>query len=142
MRQSKAETIEKYRDTFLEGKSDAFIQKFNEKDELKQYISIMNWKSRNKMKNDIDTAEKNSHVEIINLLKEANKRIKNLDDLSTKDSMKIQIAIDNLKSTIDNFNRIKLQKKLQSLVSLKEANEKAVQDLNKQIVELKSQLEN
>lgn len=41
---SKQETINKYREEFLKGRSEAFIVKFNEKDETRQYQSIMTWR--------------------------------------------------------------------------------------------------
>lgn len=141
MRLTKAETVAKYRDQFLAGKSEEAIRKFDEKGLEKQYISIANW--RRNQPNLSETTKnlvKASVAEVAALVKLANKKLKNLEELSPKDTQKLHNAIDELKGNIHNFEQIKNQRELASLISMKEETQKAAQELDRKIEELKQRI--
>lgn len=46
MRKTRQETVNEFKDAFLEGRSDAFKAKFESRDLSHQYINIMSWRRR------------------------------------------------------------------------------------------------
>lgn len=99
---TRKETIEKYIDTFLKGRSQAAIDKFKEKEEALQYASIMQWRRR--MKKAENTPK--STREILDTLHKADIMIANAPDISAEDTQEIKHLLDKLNVTLtDSFNR-------------------------------------
>ncbi len=108
----KEETIEKYLDDFLAGKSDQERIEFLEKDLSRRYAAIMAWKRRREIKE----ATKLSGVDdILLLLGQAKRAIENAKTLTDTDLCKIDDAKDAISITIDKYRQIKTQKEIEIL---------------------------
>lgn len=141
MRKSRSETIAELRDVFLQGKSQDYINKFNEKNEDQQYAAIAHWKRSAK---NLGEATKNlaqvTASTVISHLKDVKKKIERMSTLSPKEAAKLQETLDSLKDSIDNFARIKDQQLLEALKTKKVALAKENEDLDRQIQELQNKL--
>lgn len=141
MRRTKSETIAEYRDEFLSGKSEKYINKFNEKTEQQQYIAIANWKRQMKALGEATTdLAKTTMTTVVSNLRNAHKNLVKLTELSPKQAAKVQSLLDNVKDAIDNFDLIKKQQLLASLEKEKEDLARRNENLDKQISDLKEQL--
>lgn len=141
MRLKKNETIAKFRDEFLAEKSDDYKSKFDQKNQEQQYIAIMNWKRKAKaLSNATGDLAKVTMANVIAHLKNAHKSLANLTELSPNQAIKVQALLDNVKDTIDNFDRIKKQQLLATLQKKKESLVKEGDDLNRQIEALQNEL--
>lgn len=107
----KQETVDKYKEQFLEGRSEEARARFLSKDIDKQYISIMGWRRRNKMKKEKDTP---SASNIILELRSVRKNIVNVD-LTPKDAERILREIDALKGSVENYEKLVAEKELHRL---------------------------
>lgn len=141
MRRSKSETIAEYRDKFLSGKSEDYVNKFNQKNENQQYIAIANWKRQAKALGEAtgDLA-KVTMANVVTSLKEAQKHLVKMTELSPKQAAKVQSLLDSVRTTIDNFDIIKKQQLLAALQKEKEELAKKNNYLENQIEQLKQQL--
>ena len=141
MKRSKSETVAENRDAFLAGKSENYIQKFNEKTLDQQYAAIANWKRNAKALVDSskDVAKATAST-VVTYLKDAHKKLQKLEQLSPKEAAKLQGMLDSFRSTIDNFDRIKKQQYLEYLKSERQRLEKQGEGLSKQIEDLQNEL--
>lgn len=141
MRKTKNEIVDELRDEFLSTKSEDYKNKFNEKNLNQQYAAIANWK-RNAKNLGMATKDlaKVTASTVVSYLKDAHKKLTKLENLSPKEAQKIMAVLDNVRSAIDNFDRIKKQQLLNSLKSEKEKLMKQGSDLDRQIEELQNQL--
>ncbi|MCM1318949.1 MAG: hypothetical protein NC217_01035 [Muribaculaceae bacterium] len=99
---TRRETIDKYVDAFLKGRSQSAIDKFMDKAEALQYASIMQWRRR--MKKAENTPK--STREVLDILHKADALIANAQELNTQDVQDINSALDKLHNTLnDSFNR-------------------------------------
>lgn len=141
MRKTKSEIIAEARDEFLAGKSEEYKNKFNEKTEQQQYVAIANWKRNAKNLGDA-TKElaKATAANVLGYLKDAHKKLVKLESLSPKEAEKIQIMLDKVKQSVDNFDKIKDQQLLQALKAEKEKLAKQNENLDRQIEALQNKL--
>ena len=141
MRMKKNETIAHYKNEFLAGKSDEYKQKFEEKDENKQYTAIMNWKrSAKKLGEATEELAKVTAGNVVTHLKNAHKMLTNVSGLSAKEAMKLQQMLDSFKDTINNFDRVKKAQLIETLKSQQAKLQKQGEDLSKQIEKLQQEL--
>lgn len=141
MRRSKSETIAEFRDQFLEGKSDDYRNKFNEKNENQQYAAIANWK-RNAKNLGVATKDlaKVTATSVVAYLKDAHKKLVKLEELTPKEAQKIVDMLDMVKGAVDNFDRIKKQQLLQVLKNEKDKLAQQGTELDRKIEDLQNQL--
>lgn len=141
MRQRKEDTIAKFRDEFLAGKKEAYRELFDQKTKEQQYIAIMNWK-RNAKKFAESSGElaKASIATVVNHLKDAHKSLSNMSTLTPKDAAKVQTLIDSVKSTIDNFDKVKKQQEITALKNLKKKLQRQGDKLTKKIEQLQLEI--
>lgn len=141
MRRSKSDTIAEYREAFLAGKSEDYRKKFDEKNENQQYAAISHWKSSAKnFAGATKDLAKVTATTVVSYLKDAHKKLKDLETLSPKESAKIISVLDSVKDTIDNFSRLKKEQLLDTLKSEKEKLQKQGMDLDRQIEALQNEL--
>lgn len=141
MRKPISETIAEYRDEFLAGKSEDYRNKFYSKNESQQYAAIQNWKRNAKNLGEAtkDLAKVSAST-VMGYLKDAHKKLVKLENLSPKESQKILGLVDDVKSAIDNFDKIKKQQLLETLKSEKEKLAKQNENIDRQIEALQNQL--
>lgn len=93
---TKRETIDKYMDAFLKGRSQATAEKFRAKAEHLQYASIMQWRRRlRKLEN-----TPKSTKEIMETLRRATSLIENAPEISDTDMQTIDHEIGNLRQAL------------------------------------------
>ena len=142
MRRSREETVAFYRDEMLKGKSEDFIKQFDGKDVNKQYVAIANWKRSLKKQEANNTGTPQySLSNLLKFIKDANKEVENLDTLSPKEAEKVLDAVNQLLSTIKNFDRIKKQRLLAELLKEEEKINKEGNSLRKRIANIQKELE-
>ncbi|MCM1004762.1 MAG: hypothetical protein NC402_00510 [Prevotella sp.] len=93
---TRKETIDKYIDAFLKGRSQAVIEKFKEKEEALQYASIMQWRRRMKK---IENTPK-SIRDVLELLRKANSMIDNTQEMSTPDMQAVNEELDKIRNSV------------------------------------------
>lgn len=142
MRKSKSETIAEFRDEFLANKSEEYRNKFNEKNLDQQYAAIANWKrnAKNLGQATKDLAKVTAGT-VVSYLKDAHKKLQKLETLTPKEAQKIVNALDAVRGSIDNFERMKKQQLLDVLKNEKVRLAKQGSDLDRQIEELQNELQ-
>lgn len=137
----KSETIAKFRDEFLAGKSAKYQEKFQTKNENQQYIAIMNWKRKAQALGEAtgDLA-KVTMGNVVGHLKKAHKHLTSMATLSPREAAKVQKLLDSVKETIDNFDRVKKEQLLAALKAEKNKLAKQGSDIDRQIEMLQSEL--
>lgn len=141
MKRSRSETVAENRDAFLAGKSESYIEKFNQKNLDQQYAAIANWKRNAKaLAQSSKEVAKATAATVMGYLKDAHKKLQKLENLSPKEAEKLQGLLDSFRSTIDNFDRVKKQQYLEYLKSQKLRIEKEGEGLSKQIQDLENEL--
>ena len=99
---TRKETIDKYIDAFLKGRSQTAIDKFKEKAEALQYASIMQWRRRMKK---VENTPKSTR-DVLDILHKADALIANAPSITNQDVQDIKQALDKLQNTLtDSFNR-------------------------------------
>ena len=141
MRKSRTETVAENRDAFLAGKSEEYVQSFNQKTLDQQYAAIANWKrsAKDLAKSSKDLA-KATAVTVVGYLKDAHKKLQKLEQLTPKEAAKLQEMLDSFKDTINNFDRVKKQQYLEYLKTQKQRLEKEGEGLSKKIEDLQKEL--
>ncbi|MCH5227079.1 MAG: hypothetical protein J1F16_04590 [Muribaculaceae bacterium] len=141
MRQSRSETVAQNLEDFLATKSEEYKNKFYQKNLDQQYAAIAAWK-RNAKNLGMATKDlaKVTAATVVSYLKDAHKKLQKLESLSPKEAQKIQDVLDAVKSSIDNFDRVKKQQLLDMYRSEKEKLAKQGSDLDRKIEELQNQL--
>lgn len=132
---SKQETINKYREEFLKGRSEAFIAKFNEKDEPRQYQSIMTWRyNRRKGQKGSDAARSaataaETPLQLVERLKHA---IMKLQDTAELDEVGEQVK--NLQALVADKRRRMMLQEIDNL-------ENSRQEISRRLEMLRQQLD-
>lgn len=132
---SKQETINKYREEFLKGRSEAFIAKFNEKDETRQYQSIMTWRyNRRKGQKGSDAARSaaiaaETPLQLVERLKHA---IMKLQDTAELDEVGEQVK--NLQTLVADKRRRMMLQEIDNL-------ENSRQEISRRLEMLRQQLD-
>ena len=132
---SKQETINKYREEFLKGRSEAFIAKFNEKDEPRQYQSIMTWRyNRRKGQKGSDAARSaaiaaETPLHLVERLKHA---IMKLQDTAELDEVGEQVK--NLQALVADKRRRMMLQEIDNL-------ENSRQEISRRLEMLRQQLD-
>lgn len=132
---SKQETINKYREGFLKGRSEAFIAKFNEKDETRQYQSIMTWRyNRRKGQKGSDAARSaaiaaETPLQLVERLKHA---IMKLQDTAELDEVGEQVK--NLQALVADKRRRMMLQEIDNL-------ENSRQEISRRLEMLRQQLD-
>lgn len=141
MRKPISETVAEWRDKFLADKSDDYKNKFNEKSIQQQYAAIAQWK---KNLNNLGMATKNlakvTATNVVNYLKDAHKKLQNLENLTPKEREKIVAVLDSVKDTLDNFDRKKKEQLLDAYRNQQQQLAKQGDELARKIEELQHQL--
>lgn len=141
MRRSKNETIAEFRDDFLAGKSDDYKAKFDSRTEDQQYAAIANWKRNAKNLGDASKdLAKVTAANVMAYLKDAHKKLVNLETLTPKETQKINDMLDKFKGAVDNFALLKKQQYLKSLQAEKESLQKRSANLDEEIQKLQNEL--
>ena len=141
MRKPISETVAENREAYLAGKSEEQINKFNDKNLNQQYAAIMAWKSSaKKLGEATKDVAKTTAATVISYLKEAHKKIQKLEALSPKEAEKLMNMLDSVKSSIDNFDRIKKQQYLAYLKAEKEKLQKQGNAIDEKIQNLQNEL--
>lgn len=104
---SKQDTVNKYIDAFLKGRSEEAKVKFRSKEVSLQYASIMQW--RRKMRKEENTPK--STKEILEALHHVGNLIANAPTISDDDFSAIEGELQALKSSLDDY-RIRQRKRL------------------------------
>lgn len=107
---TKIDTINKYKAEFLKGKSEAFIEKFNNKSIEKKYISVMAWKTNQKKR----AAKKGGVKEINELLKQVKGIIK-IAALTPDELKEIAVRISQISELISNYEDVQRQNIIKTL---------------------------
>ena len=112
MKNSKADTIQKYLDEYLKGKPEEKIREFHEKPLARQYAAIMAWKRRN------EEREKGKGLSAADVIKHAvglKTLIELTDNFNEKDMQKMREALDAARESLDNFHRMRKERELRQL---------------------------
>ncbi len=108
---SKEETIARYIDEFLKGRSPKMVEKFRAKDVDKQYFSIMQWKRKQRLESippqDIDI--------IINNIKATKSSILNAKELTNEEVKKINILLEDIQKCLNEYISQQRVRKIQEL---------------------------
>ena len=136
----KSETVAMLRDAFLAGKDAEAIEKFDAKDLEKQYISVMNWKRRQKLLKEGAQKAESTIADVVNNIKKAHKNLHGLADLSEKDKNKLYAAVKDFTDAVENFDKMKKQQKITDLENEQNKLEQMKNDLARKIEELRQQL--
>lgn len=83
---------------------------------------------------------KETATDVVKYLKEAHKKLKNIETLTPKEQAKLVAVLDSVKDTIDNFDRKKKEQLLKSLISEKESLIQKGNQLDEDISKLQSEL--
>lgn len=94
---TRKETVEKYIDAFLKGRSQSAVDKFMSKAEHLQYASIMQWRRRMQK---VENTPKSTR-DILELLHKAEALLGNAPDMTTDDRQTIDTALAGLHSALD-----------------------------------------
>lgn len=141
MRRSRSETVAENRDAFLAGKSESYVQKFDQKTLDQQYAAIANWKRNARAFADSSKeVAKATAATVMGYLKDAHKKLQKLEMLSPREAQKLQNLLDSFKNTIDNFDRVKKEQYLEYLKSEKQRLERQGEGISKQIEDLQNEL--
>lgn len=133
---TKAENIALHRNAYLEGRTEEFIRKFDEKPEQQQYSAVMAWKNRCEKK---QGPAKHSPASICELLKEAHKILLSLQDLSRKDAERISSFALRISDDSINFEIIKKDRRLKQLNSERERLDKEIRELEQSLYDSSTQ---
>lgn len=131
---SKQETINKYREEFLKGRSEAFIAKFNEKDEPRQYQSIMTWRYNRRKGRKDDSAARNAAAEEtpLQLMDRLKHAIMKLQDTAELDEVGEQVQ--NLQALVADKRRRMMLQEIDNL-------ENSRQEISRRLEMLRQQLD-
>lgn len=108
---SKQDTVNRYMDAFLKGRSEESKAKFRAKDVNLQYASIMQW--RRKMRKEENTPK--STKEIIETLRRACALITNAPSISEEDSRAIEGELYVLEACLNEYNERQRQRLISEL---------------------------
>ena len=83
---------------------------------------------------------KETAAEVVKYLKEAHKKLKNVEMLTPKEQTKLIAVLDSVKDTVDNFDRKKKEQLLKNLISEKESLIQKGNKLDQDIQQLQNEL--
>lgn len=141
MKRTKEETIAIYLNDFLSGRTKEFIDKFNQKTTLQKYGAIINWRRNKRLREEsINSISKNNTDEFFKLLKSARKEADNILSLSQKESKKAILLIEEIKSIIVNFDKIKKQRIINDLLNQEQKILKEKDNIRRKIETLQEEI--
>lgn len=121
------DTIKKYIDAFLKGRSEEKKNKFKAKPLNLQYASIMQWR-RNIAKRE-NTPK--STKEILDTLRKANSLIENSPSIEDEYRQAIEMELDSIRHTLDDYCEKQRQRRIDEL-------EARQRDINAQLQQLRN----
>lgn len=121
----KQDTVAKYIDAFLKGKSPAMVEKFRSKDVDRQYASIMQW--RRKMRILQNTPQ--SVRDITDLLRKASENLVNAPLFSAADIEEITNEINRFKGALEECIESQRLRKIRELETQQEAIRRELEEL-------------
>lgn len=99
---TRKETIDKYVDAFLKGRSQSAIDKFKAKAEELQYASIMQWRRRMKK---IENTPKSTR-DVLDMLHKVESLISNMQEITKSDLASVNDALNKVHDTLsESYNR-------------------------------------
>lgn len=98
---TRKETIDKYIDAFLKGRSQNAADKFRAKAEHLQYASIMQWRRRRNKEENTPKSIK----DIVELLRKAAALVNNAPDITAEDKVTIESEVEELRNTLESAYR-------------------------------------
>lgn len=107
----KLETVAKYIDEYLKGRTPEMAEKFRNKDVDKQYFSIMQWKRKQR----IESLTPKNADEIVANLKNVKDLINNLAELTPEDMKKINLTLDEIQVCLNDYMTKQRVRKIQEL---------------------------
>ena len=107
----KAETVEKYIEEYLKGRSPEMVAKFRNRDVEKQYFSIMQWKRKQR----IESMTPKNADEIIKNLKNIKNLIYNASELTQEDVKCIDSVISEIQESLKEYLQKQRARKIQEL---------------------------
>lgn len=107
----KSETVAKYIDEYLKGRTPEMAEKFRNKDVDKQYFSIMQWKRKQR----IESLTPKNADEIVANLKNVKDLINNLAELTPEDMKKINLTLDEIQVCLNDYMTKQRVRKIQEL---------------------------
>lgn len=107
----KSETVAKYIDEYLKGRTPEMAEKFRNKDVDKQYFSIMQWKRKQR----IESLTPKNADEIVANLKNVKDLINNLAELTPDDMKKINLTLDEIQVCLNDYMTKQRVRKIQEL---------------------------
>ena len=108
---SKLDTVNKYKEEFLEGKSAEKVARFLEKDVDKQYASIMQWRLKQRRAQNTPKSTK----DIVEGLRKMNAMIQNAPELTNQDVQAIADELTTLNDTLNNYAVRQRERMIQEL---------------------------
>ena len=137
---TRQETVEKYQDAFLEGRTDEQRAQFQAKDVNKQYASIKQWMRKRNLKEPVAT-DSGKLTAILKLVRSAHKSIEKTSSLSDKDLERIQAELDTVKELLNTYDervrkvarRKELERKLEVLKAQRDKAHALYEDAEKEL---------
>lgn len=121
----KADTVARYIDEFLEGKSDEARERFLARDVNRQYSSIMQWRSKlRRSRQPVAPA-----VELLSDIKALKARIAKAPHLNAQECRQLYAEIDGLRQSLAIYEEEQKQRRIRELESQREAIVRELQSL-------------
>lgn len=121
MKRPRLETVNEFRDAFLEGRSADFIAKFNERDLNHQYVNIMSWIRRNNAKAKAETpvVEKKEVVgggqKYLSQLRKMRRNLEKGLVLTDLEIRKVGKELNYMREALTNYTKIQRELKIKAL---------------------------
>ncbi len=122
----KAETVAKYADEFLKGKSEEAKARFREKELGKQYASIMQWRSKQRKSSG---SREVCAADIAALIKQAKSELQRLSSLDERESRTLYAEIDALRLALGDYEEEQRQRRIRDLETRREEINRELQRL-------------
>lgn len=108
---AKIDSVNKYRDEFLAGKTPAQIEKFNNKDVDRQYASIMTWRHKQRL----NDAKSTSAADIIEHLRLTRTKISSLPLMTCDDADRIEAELESLSGFLTEWRTRRKEEEIREL---------------------------
>lgn len=139
---TRQETVEKYQEAFLEGRTDEQRAQFQAKDVNKQYASIKQWMRKSNLKEPTNDTGKLSAI--LKMIRSMHKSIEKTPTLSDKDLERIHAELDTIKELLGDYNtrvrkvaiRKEAERKLKILKAQKDKADALYANAEKELAEL------
>ncbi|MDE5876921.1 MAG: hypothetical protein K2H47_05425 [Muribaculaceae bacterium] len=122
---TRQETVEKYQEAFLAGRTDEQRAQFQAKDVNKQYASIKQWMRKSNLKEPANDSGKLSAI--LKMVRSIHKSIEKTPTLSDKDLERIHAELDTVKELLSDYDtrvrKVAYRKELERDLKAVEADE-------------------